>query len=150
MISLQISDAVTEPVDSVLLERASTETLQHAGVPQDSVVTIVLSDDTHLFQLNQQFLGIDAPTDVLSFPGGYVDPDTDNPYLGDVILSYERAVVQAQVGGHPVEQELQLLVVHGILHLLGYDDEQEDERARMWAAQSEILEKLGSQISPPL
>ncbi len=73
-------------------------------------------------------------------------PKTESPeaggYLGDVIVSYPRAVVQAGEHGHPVEQELNLLVVHGLLHLLGYDHASEEERALMWARQETILTAL--------
>jgi probable rRNA maturation factor len=65
-----------------------------------------------------------------------------------VIISYERAVVQAQGAGHPLEQEIELLVVHGILHLLGHDHTDPDQKVKMWAAQSEILTRLGNPISP--
>ena len=70
-------------------------------------------------------------------------------YLGDVIISQTRASQQALAGGHAFEDELKLLVVHGMLHLLGYDHADEDEKARMWAQQSRILENLGCKISIP-
>jgi probable rRNA maturation factor len=92
-------------------------------------------------------LGIDAPTDVLSFSaqedgGPFVAAPEAGGYLGDVILSYPRAVEQARERGHSTEQELDLLIVHGILHLLGYDHASEGEKAVMWAQQEAILESL--------
>ena len=154
MIYLQISEKILSdfggpPVDEALFERAAEMTLEHEGASQAVEATLVLTDDDQLHELNHQFLGIDAPTDVLSFPSGEVDPDTGSAYLGDVVISYPRAVAQAAAGGHPVEDELQLLAVHGMLHLLGYDHAEEGEKAAMWAAQADVLRSLGASISGP-
>jgi probable rRNA maturation factor len=142
--SLEIADALVELYPAIL-ERAAQQTLQEAGAIANAEATIVLSDDAHLQALNRQFLGIDAPTDVLSFPGGDTDPDSEELYLGDVIISLSRAQAQATAGGHPVQDELQLLVIHGVLHLLGYDHAEEDEKEKMWEIQAKILESLGCQ-----
>ena len=154
LVYLQISESIlaadgSPPVDETLLERAAQATLDHAGAPGDADLSIVLTDDAQLRQLNRQYLGIDSPTDVLSFPAGETDPETDLIYLGDVLISYRRAQAQATAGGHPVEDELQLLVVHGVLHLLGYDHAEETEKAEMWAEQSAILSQLGCSITSP-
>jgi len=93
--------------------------------------------------LNREYLGIDAPTDVLSFPASETDPETGARYIGDILISIPRARGQATAAGHPLESEVQLLVVHGVLHLLGHDHAQAEEKARMWKAQAEILESLG-------
>jgi probable rRNA maturation factor len=103
----------------------------------------VITDDQHLHQLNKQFRDVDAPTDVLSFPAGHVDPENGTRYLGDILISFPRAESQASAADHSFMEELQLLVVHGILHLLGYDHASEDEKERMWLAQAEILGQLG-------
>lgn len=112
-------------------------------------LTIVLTDDTHIQKLNFEFLQIDAPTDVLSFPVDERDPETEERYLGDIIISYPRAQLQAATGGHSLRDELFLLVVHGVLHLLGFDHSQEADKRIMWEHQSEILKDLGCTISPP-
>jgi probable rRNA maturation factor len=96
-----------------------------------------------LHELNREYLDVDAPTDVLSFPADEEDPETGIPYLGDILISIPRAMQQAQAAGHPVEAEVQLLVVHGTLHLLGHDHAEVEEKARMWKAQSEVMSKLG-------
>jgi len=125
------------------MEKAARCTLARAGPSDPADMTVVLTGDEQLHELNLQYLGIDAPTDVLSFPAGDTDPDTGSLYLGDVVISFPRASVQAHAAKKPVETELQLLVVHGVLHLLGYDHEQPDERKRMQAKEKEILKKLG-------
>jgi probable rRNA maturation factor len=148
MIHLQISENISPVFQQSVINQAATETL--AAIPDIGEVelTILLTDDDQTHQLNLEYLAVDAPTDVLAFPADYIDPDTKARYLGDVIISYERAVVQAQGAGHPLEQEIELLVVHGILHLLGHDHTDPDQKVKMWAAQSEILTRLGNPISP--
>jgi probable rRNA maturation factor len=130
-------------LESALLQRAARLTLDLESAPVDADMTIVLTDDAQLHELNREFLGVDAPTDVLSFPASESDPETGTPYLGDILISVPRATEQALVVGHSVEAEVQLLVVHGTLHLLGHDHAEAEEKARMWAAQAEVLSRLG-------
>ena len=130
--------------DVPLLERAARFTLDHeSSAPADGDMTIVLTDDAQLHELNREYLGVDAPTDVLSFPASETDPETGAQYLGDIVISIPRAMLQAQAGGHPLEAEVQLLVVHGTLHLLGHDHAEVEEKARMWQAQAEVMSRLG-------
>lgn len=133
---------------SLLLKQAAETALRVAGVESQADMALVLSDDAQLQRLNRQFLEIDAPTDVLSFPGGDIDPDSETMYLGDVIISFERATAQAAAGGHSVEDELQLLTVHGVLHLLGHDHGDDAEKTAMWAVQAQALEALGCPLRP--
>ena len=147
MIQVQLAEEIAEqnlPALTSLgyLEQAARLALSYTGEADGTELTIVISTDAHLQELNRQYLGIDAPTDVLSFPVGEVDPESEALYLGDIIISYPRALAQAEAAGHPVQAELRLLAVHGTLHLLGYDHAEEDEKALMWKAQDEILAKL--------
>lgn len=113
--------------------RAARDALRMAmdrlAVPPEAELALVLSDDPHLQDLNRSFRGQDKPTDVLSFPADPADPATQTagepPYLGDIIISVPRAAAQAQAAGQPLADELRLLAVHGLLHLLGYEDETE-------------------------
>jgi len=143
-----LADAETQARLVALLSHAAATALQIGGAQDSADLTLALSDDAQLHDLNRQFLEIDAPTDVLSFPSGEIDPDTETLYLGDVIISYPRAQAQAAAGGHPVEDELQLLVVHGTLHLLGHDHAEEEQKAAMWALQTRALEALGCALRP--
>lgn len=130
--------------DAALLERAARLTLETCAPTQaDAELTIVLTDDRQLHELNLDYLGVDAPTDVLSFPASESDPETGSAYLGDILISIPRTMQQAQAAGHPVESEAQLLVVHGVLHLLGHDHADEGEKSIMWAEQAKVLERLG-------
>ncbi len=118
--------------------------------------TISLTDDVELHRLNLQFRGMDKPTDVLSFSSeryrdGKLKPDAnaapgsaDAPeFLGDIVISMERCSEQAAAAGHPIESELALLVIHGTLHLLGYDHNSKTRKARMWSTQSRALQSIG-------
>jgi probable rRNA maturation factor len=131
------------PFPEELLERAANAALEHESQPIDSDLSIILTNDARLHELNLNYLGVDAPTDVLSFPASETDPDSGARYIGDILISIPRAQAQAEAAGHPLEAEVQLLVVHGILHLLGYDHAEPEEKASMWKAQSEILASLG-------
>ncbi|HAE59154.1 MAG TPA: rRNA maturation RNase YbeY [Anaerolineae bacterium] len=126
-----------------LLERAALAALQNQSAPQDGSLTIVLTDDDQLHNLNRDYLGVDSTTDVLSFPSDETDPETNSPYLGDILVSLPRAASQAESAGHAIEAEAQLLVVHGVLHLLGHDHTEAEEKERMWQAQAQILAQLG-------
>jgi probable rRNA maturation factor len=128
-----------------LLECAARAALDLSGSP-DADLTIVLVDDARIQVLNRDFLAHDAPTDVLSFPADEPDPETGRRYLGDVVISLARAAEQARERGHAFEAEMQLLAVHGVLHLLGHDHAEAEEKQRMWAAQAGALERLG--VSP--
>ena len=129
-------------LDIELLESAARATLEQQSAPDDDI-TIVLTDDDQMRELNLDYLGIDAPTDVLSFPASESDPETGARYLGDILISVHRAAQQAQAAGHSLLAEAQLLVVHGTLHLLGHDHVEAEQKARMWAAQAEVLKRLG-------
>jgi probable rRNA maturation factor len=151
MIHIQFSPAIQEAtqINQDVLRRAAHQTLSHTGAQPQVDLTVVLTDDDQIQALNRQFRGVDAPTDVLAFPGGEQDPDTDALYVGDVVISSTRANQQAETGGHSLEAEMQLLVVHGVLHLLGYDHASEEERTAMWAAQAQILSEIGCPITSP-
>jgi len=126
-----------------LLENAARLTLEHQSAPANADLTIVLADDETLRDLNRGYRGMDVPTDVLSFPASQQDPESGVPYLGDILISVPRAAEQAQAAGHSTQDEAQLLIVHGVLHLLGHDHVKAKEKARMWKAQAEVLERLG-------
>ena len=148
MIFVEIRPELNAAPAPPLLEGAARLTLDLSGAP-DADLTLVLTGDAEIQALNRDFLDKDAPTDVLSFSAGEeADPETGRGYLGDVVISLPRAVEQAAAGGHAVEAEVQLLVIHGVLHLLGHDHAETEQKARMWAAQAEVLECLG--ISPAI
>ena len=119
---------------------AAQQTLQLLGLV-DVELSILLCDDAFIHPLNRDYRGKDRPTDVLSF-SQREEGDPDDPVLGDVIISIERAQEQADDRGHTLGVELALLLVHGILHLLGYDHEIEEEAEEMEAKERELLAQL--------
>jgi probable rRNA maturation factor len=143
MILVRVDDSFIPQVDPDRLERAANLTLQHQALSKEVDLSIVITDNEQIQVLNRQFRRIDSPTDVLSFPAGFTDPDSQRLYIGDVIISFPQAQTQALSANHHVSQELSLLVVHGVLHLLGQDHTNANEKKKMWEAQSEILENLG-------
>lgn len=114
---------------------------------ENSEVSITLTDDKNIHELNKKFRGIDRPTDVLSFALRESDePEILNAEietLGDIIISIERAKLQAEEFGHSFLREIIFLEVHGLLHLLGYDHIEESDRIEMESEQKFIMEKLG-------
>lgn len=168
-----MSDSIEIQVDEVLLAQAVhiseaqlltvlDHALQCCG-QQDAVFTLVITDDATVQQLNRDYRGVDAPTDVLSFADhDEVPGDAGGPavapsihglpeevaaelgaYLGDIIIAYPYAARQAATYQNSVDAELRLLAVHGLLHLLGYDHGTPEEEAAMWALQRQILAPFG-------
>jgi probable rRNA maturation factor len=141
------------PALSALLVEAIRQTLGHQKVNAPATVSLLLAGDSRLHQLNRTFMDEDLPTDVLSFPAGEPMPGMGNEsgvgFLGDIALSLEKAARQAENAGHTLAAECQLLVVHGTLHLLGYDHGNADERAAMWREQDRVLDSMRVVARPP-
>jgi probable rRNA maturation factor len=149
-INLKIDAAYRERLDPRVLRAAVRAALTHQAAPSPAELTLLLTGDAALQKLNSQFLGHNHPTDVLSFPSKEVDPSTNRRYLGDIAISIPTARRQAQSASHSLTAELQLLVVHGILHLLGHDHATPKDKNKMWTAQSEILLSIKAGITQPV
>ncbi len=119
--------AVRCPVPARRLRDLVGAASNQLGVPAEAELAIRITGDRELRRLNRSFLGIDATTDVLSFPSGAED------YLGDIAISWPAVTRQAAEHGHSEESELALLCVHGLLHLLGRDHDSPEEERAMWA-----------------
>jgi probable rRNA maturation factor len=149
MVTLLVDQSYTQQMDRNALEHAAQKTLLEQAKSQDTDMTIVITSNEKVQELNRSFLGIDAPTDVLAFSAGYIDPDTERTYLGDIVIALPQADNQAQAAGHTLGEELQLLVVHGVLHLLGFDHDDPQVKQQMWAAQDKILKELNVSFQSP-
>jgi probable rRNA maturation factor len=103
-------------------------------------LTVLLVSDSRIRALNRRFLGRDHSTDVLAFPAG-------GGYLGDIVVSVDRARVQARAAGHPPGSEVAFLAAHGTLHLLGYDDATPRARAAMLRRQRALLGEVGVRVT---
>lgn len=139
--------------------RVGDAVLEAEGFPYGAEVNLVLTSDEEIHRINQQFRGIDAPTDVLSFPGipfetpgdlqeltenetAHKNPDSGNIMLGDIMISVPRVFSQAAAYGHSVKREYAFLFAHSMLHLMGYDHMEPDEAQVMEKKQENILESL--------
>ena len=147
-IDLQVGARYQAKVKAARLRQAARATLEQQRIKRHVELTIVITGNAQLRSLNRAFREVDAPTDVLSF-ATEVQPGPGTLYLGDVVISYPKARKQAEAGRHAVEAELQLLVVHGVLHLLGHDHYTTAEKNAMWRAQAAILKKIGAGITEP-
>ena len=141
-------DTLEVPQEDVDAVRRAVLTVGRLYGALDAEVSVTLTNDAHIHALNRDYRGVDRPTDVLSFalteseepeifdaPGGVV--------LGDLVLSLERAAAQAETYGHSFLRELSFLTVHGMLHLLGYDHIEEEERLEMEEEQRHVMDALG-------
>ena len=134
----------------MLVRHAVLASLEYEGFGADTELSVTFTDNEGIRAINAEYRGIDAPTDVLSFPltdyEGVDFPVADEPCssLGDIVISLERANEQAEQFGHSFEREVAFLTVHSMLHLLGYDHVNSDEEdAEMRRRQREILESMG-------
>jgi len=134
-IAIQVAPRFRAEVDEGSLRRLAAEVLSQEEAKGETELSLIITDDEAIRELNRRFRGVDAPTDVLAFGTGteehFVSAPERPPYLGDVVISYQRALAQAEELGHAVAEELKLLVIHGILHLLGYDHQEEDAARKM-------------------
>ncbi|OIJ16144.1 rRNA maturation RNase YbeY [Anaerobacillus arseniciselenatis] len=132
-----------------LVENLLNEAAKIEDVTNGSEVSITFVDDEQIKEINRDYRNKDAATDVISF--ALNDDDTDMliegapNLLGDIIVSYPKTIEQAKEYGHSVERELGFLVVHGFLHLLGYDHLNESDEKVMFKRQEDILEAYGLQ-----
>ncbi|MBC8248935.1 MAG: rRNA maturation RNase YbeY [Anaerolineales bacterium] len=142
-ITIQIAHRFRAEVDEGDLRRVAAEVLRQEEVAEQTELSLIITDDEAIRELNRRFRGVDAPTDVLAFGAGneeqFVTAPESPPYLGDVVISYQRALAQAEELGHAVAEELKLLVIHGILHLLGYDHQEEADAQKMREREKRIL-----------
>ncbi|MDF2539433.1 MAG: ybeY [Herbinix sp.] len=133
--------------------------LDYEQCPYEVEVNILLTNNTEIQEINKEFRNIDAPTDVLSFPAIEYDtpsdfsdletscmdsfhPETGELLLGDIVISVERAVLQAEEYGHSVEREIAFLTAHSMFHLFGYDHMEEQDRILMEEKQNAVLTLL--------
>lgn len=129
------------------LARVAAATLAREGQQGEIELSLVVTDDATIRTLNAQYRGVDRATDVLAFPQIMPGEPAIAPdgvvRLGDVVVSYERAVEQAAEQGHSVGRELALLLAHGVLHLLGYTDDTSERRAAMLAHGEAAVNEAG-------
>ncbi len=143
--NLQDQLAVDEELVA-MAQRVVQEVLASEGVPGEAEVSVVFVDDEYIQRLNREYRGVDCPTDVLSFSmleGEPLAGQEEELILGDVVVSLPAARRQSAEYGHSLAREAAYLIAHGVLHLLGYDHQVEDEKQVMRRKEEAVLEKLG-------
>jgi probable rRNA maturation factor len=143
VIYVTVEEPYQADADAVTL--AAWCALDVCGAVPPLALAVIITSDAEVQRLNLEYAGIDSTTDVLSFPAEdqpYATEPDEPPYLGDVIIAYPVAEEQAWVAGHPVLSELQLLTIHGTLHLMGYDHDTPENQAEMWALQSAAMDAV--------
>jgi probable rRNA maturation factor len=148
-IGIHVEEEFRGVVDGGWVKKIARQILKAEGVAPPYEVSLVFTDSETVKQLNRDYRGVDEPTDVLAFymlpqkeaDDSFALPPDGVTRLGEVIISYPQAVEQAKEQGHSTERELALLIIHGILHLLGYDHEEPEEEAEMRTREKALLEK---------
>ncbi|MCI8319896.1 MAG: rRNA maturation RNase YbeY [Dorea sp.] len=141
-----------------LAGRVAAAALDYIGCPYEAELNLLLTTDEEIRRMNREFRQIDRATDVLSFPmadfdrpgefgfletcTGCFHPDTGELLLGDIVISKEKVLAQAEEYGHSVEREFAFLITHSVLHLTGYDHMEDKDRLLMERLQKDILQKL--------
>jgi len=143
MIEIQKNEYILDEINPQIIEHAIALTLSKKR-QLDVDITLRLTNDEEMRQLNKTFRGYDRTTDVLSFNQEYIDPDTNQLYLGDIIISIEQAKRQASENKHFLEEECAFLAIHGTLHLLGYDHDEPENKMEMWQLQDSIFSEFMS------
>jgi len=142
-----------------LIKKVIEACMDDEACPYEAEVSILLTDDNTIQEINRDYRNIDSPTDVLSFPatdfktpGDFSNleeehpdsfhPETGELMLGDIVISVERAMKQAEEYGHAIEREIAFLTAHSMFHLFGYDHMEDEERRIMEDKQRKVLDKL--------
>jgi len=142
-----------------IIESVINESIEFEKCPYEVEVNVILTDNNEIHHINKEHRDVDSPTDVLSFPmvdyenpsdfegiedntEDYFNPDTGELMLGDIVISVEKVIEQAEQYGHSTKRELAFLVAHSMMHLFGYDHMVPEEAAVMEAKQNEVLNNL--------
>jgi probable rRNA maturation factor len=155
-INVLIEEGVEVETDPEWLQKVVEKTLQAENAPPSVEISLVITGQERIRELNRQYRGKDQPTDVLSFsmseqkedeePAAFIGPPDGLLHLGEVIISYPQAVIQAQERNHSIKKEMAILTVHGVLHILGYDHEQPDKEPAMTAKEKSILDEIEGEL----
>lgn len=160
--TIHIEEEVAIPFSfdyKTLADKVINGALDYVECPYEAEVNVLFTDNASIREINRESREIDAPTDVLSFPNAefivpaefddledtqpeVFHPDTGELMLGDIVISVEKVVSQAEEFGHSAERELGFLLAHSVLHLCGFDHMEEEERAVMEEKQRQIMDML--------
>ena len=145
---LDIPDEYSATIDSISLRKNIELLLIELDIPESTEFSIAFVNDERIQLLNQDFRGIDTPTDVLSFPSEEINPEDNTMYIGDIIISMDTVLRQSENAHISQLDEIHLLVIHGLLHLQGYDHDTDENKKDMWNIQSKLLQLLHCPANP--
>jgi len=164
-VHVSVDPAYRRAVPAVLLRRWTRAALEHLRLAANTGIDIAITDDARVRELNRSYRGLDEATDVLSFPyqdqavpapyygeapppptspQAFVVPPREATLMGEVVIAFPYAQRQAPIAGHSVQDEIRLLLVHGILHLLGYDHMEPEDERHMGEKTNELLARLSN------
>lgn len=146
MLTIKSRQAFRKELDKKRLQKASFTAFHFLGFETEPEVTLQVTNDHTIQEFNLQYRGIDEVTDVLSFENAFTDHESGETYLGDILISFETAKRQADLRELDLMAELEMLLVHGILHLAGMDHALQTEWQEMSALQDAILTELNNPI----
>ncbi len=146
MLEISIANRFRNQISLPELEKAADASLSACHRPVSDRIALRISTNRVLRKFNRKFRGMDEVTDVLSFNNEYDDPQDGSHVLGDILISIEKALEQSALGGHTLENELEMLLVHGVLHLCGHDHADKKGYVAMSALQDDILARLGNPL----
>jgi probable rRNA maturation factor len=155
-INVLTEDGIEIELDSEWLQTVIEKTLTTENVPATVEISLLITGQDRIQELNREYRGKDKPTDVLSFsmaeqkpeeePTSFIGPPDGLIHLGEVIISYPQAVIQSGEHGHSIKKEMAILIVHGVLHILGYDHEKPEMEPAMKARERIILTGLEKEL----
>lgn len=154
IIDVEVFQAFKRRLSNAWLRGVVEQALDAHGEGRPMSISLAIADDETVHRLNREYRGLDETTDVLAFPlwesrgdedtgaGDIFPPTEEEAPVGEIVISYPQAARQAREGKRVIKAEMALLIVHGVLHLLGYDHADAQEESRMWAKQDQVLAKI--------
>lgn len=133
-------------IDADRLTFAFQKSVEMLGLSSQTSAALKISDDASIRKLNKAYRGLDEATDVLSFENDFIDLETGARFIGDIVISIEKAQAQAAERGFSLQEELEMLLVHAVLHLNGYDHMEEADLEEMGSLQDEILIAIANPV----
>lgn len=146
MLTIKSRQVIRKELDTKRLQKSFLTACDLLGYETQPEITLQVTDDQTIRQFNLQYRGVDEVTDVLSFENKFTDPESGETYLGDILISYQTAKRQAEARGLEMMAEIEMLFVHGILHLAGLDHASRNEWKEMSSLQDAILKELNNPI----
>jgi probable rRNA maturation factor len=146
MINLLIHKKYQNCITNSRLVDVFNQTLKVLKVQLPCDVTLLITNNYGIRKLNKKYRHINKATDVLSFNGEYVNLETGIPYIGDIVISYPKAKFNSKHKKHSIDDEIELLLIHGLLHLFGFDHDNALHKSKMWETQTKILSQINNPI----